>query len=385
MDAGKTQSRHGPLAGIRVLDFTTLAPGPIAGLMLAEAGAEVIKIEPAGGEGMRAPPAAWGDLSALFALVNRGKRSLALDLKDAATRERLEPLIAGADVLLEGFRPGVMARLNLDYAAACALNPRVIYCSITGYGQTGPKAQRPGHDLTYIAETGLLALSPGATGQPTLPPALIADLMGGTYPAVMSVALALFQRERTGQGAFLDISMTQGMFVPMFWAWAQGLAGDGWPAPGGHLFTGASPRYRIYPAGDGGLVAVGALEDKFWAAFCDAIALPAELRGELADPQTVIAGVGERIAARPSSHWQGVFAGIECCVAVASGLEAALRDPHFAPLTEGGAVAYGTRPIPALPMPFGSLLTGGAQVIAAPELGEANEAFGFPPVRASSP
>jgi alpha-methylacyl-CoA racemase len=384
MDAEKTQSRNGPLAGIRVLDFTTLAPGPIAGLMLAEAGAEVIKIEPAGGEGMRTPPAAWGDLSALFALVNRGKRSLALDLKDAATRERLAPLIAGADVLLEGFRPGVMARLGLDYPAAHALNPRIIYCSITGYGQAGPKAQRPGHDLTYIAETGLLALSPGPTGQPTLPPALIADLMGGTYPAVMSVAMALFQRERTGQGAFLDISMTQGMFVPMFWAWAQGLGGCDWPAPGRHLFTGASPRYRIYPAGDGGLVAVGALEDKFWQAFCGAIGLPAELRGDLADPNTVIAAVAERIAARPAVHWQEVFAGAECCAAVVSGLEAVLRDPHFAALAQGGTVAFGARTIPALPMPFASLLASETQKIAAPELGEANEAFGFPAVTASS-
>jgi crotonobetainyl-CoA:carnitine CoA-transferase CaiB-like acyl-CoA transferase len=178
--------------------------------------------------------------------------------------------------------------------------------------------------------------------------------------------------------------MTQGMFVPMFWAWAQGFGGGGWPAPGGHLFTGASPRYRIYPAGDGGLVAVGALEDKFWHAFCDAIALPAELRGDLAEPRAVIAGVGERIAARPASDWREAFARVECCAAVVTDLEAVLRDPHFAPLAEGGTVAFGARAIPALPMPFASLLVGYAQAIAAPELGEANEAFGFPPVAASS-
>jgi crotonobetainyl-CoA:carnitine CoA-transferase CaiB-like acyl-CoA transferase len=222
------QTDQKPLNGVRILDFTTLVPGPIAGLMLAEAGAEVIKIEPPGGEAMRNAPTSWGDLSALFALINRGKRSLALDLKDAATRAALEPLLASADVILEGFRPGVMARLGLDYAAVRAINPRVIYCAITGYGQGGPKAQRAGHDLSYVAETGLLALSGGAGGHPNLPPVLIADVMGGSWPAVAAVAMALFRRERTGEGAFLDIAMTEGLFLPMFWAWAQGHGGKGW-------------------------------------------------------------------------------------------------------------------------------------------------------------
>jgi alpha-methylacyl-CoA racemase len=375
-----TQSRHGPLAGIRVLDFTALVPGPMAGLMLAEAGAEVIKIEPPEGEGMRSPPASWGDLSAVFALLNRGKRSLALNLKDAEARGRLEPLIATADVLLEGFRPGVMARLGLDYAAVRALNPRIVYCAITGYGQDGPKAQRPGHDITYIAETGLLALSTGEPQSPTLPPVLIADLMGGTYPAVMAIVMALFRRERTGQGAFLDISMTHSMFLPVFWAWAQGLAGGGWPASGGHIFTGASPRYQVYPAADGGLVAVGALEDKFWAGFCQAIGLPPEQRDQSADPQSVIAAVGGCIAEKPEAYWREVFARAECCATVVTGLEQALADPHFAPLLQAAKTELGGRALPALPMPFASLFSDVAAMSAAPELGEANEAFGFPPV-----
>ena len=203
-----------PLAGITVLDFTALAPGPIASLMLAEAGAEVIKIEPPGGEAMRTPPPAWGDLTALFALLNRGKRSLALDLKDEATLARLRPLIARTDVLLAGFRPGVMARRGLDYPSVRAVNPRLVYCAITGYGQNGPKALRAGHDLTYIAEIGLLALSTGPNEVPTLPPVLIADILGGAYSAVTAVAMALFRRERTGEGAFLDISMTGGCSGP---------------------------------------------------------------------------------------------------------------------------------------------------------------------------
>jgi alpha-methylacyl-CoA racemase len=366
-----------PLSGILVLDFTTLLPGPLATLMLAEAGAEVIKIEPPGGEAMRAPPAAWGDLSALFSLINRGKRSLAIDLKDEAARAPLHALLAGADVLLEGFRPGVMARLGLDHQAVQGINPRIVYCSITGYGQSGPKARRPGHDVTYIAETGLLALSHGAPANPTLPPLLAADLLGGSYPAVMAVVMALFRRERTGEGAFLDISMTDGMFLPMFWAWAQGLSGGGWPASGGHIFTGASPRYRVYPCADGVLLAVGALEDKFWAAFCEAVALPEVLRGECADPQTVIAAVAGRVGAQPSAHWRELFARVECCASVVAGLEEALADPHFRRLTAGGATQYRGGALPALPMPFASLLAEGNAPRQAPALGEANAAFGF--------
>ena len=376
-----TQSRHGPLAGITVLDFTSLVPGPIAGLMLAEAGAEVIKIEPPAGEGIRSPPAAWGNLAALFALVNRGKRSLALDLKDEATRARLRPLLAGADVLLEGFRPGVMARLGLDYEAVSAINPKIVYCAITGFGQTGPKAMRAGHDLNYIAETGLLALSTGGPERPTLPPVLIADLMGGTYPSVMAVVMALFRRERTGEGAFLDISMTDGLFLPMFWAWAQGLAGGGWPRPGGHMFTGATPRYQLYAAADGGLVAVGTLEDKFWADFCDAIGLAGDLR-VAADPQRLIDAVAARIAAEPAAHWREVFTRVDCCVSVVDDLERALADPHFARLAGAGRVRMGAGALPALPMPFASLLAAEGETRAAPELGEANAEFGFaPPMR----
>ena len=264
-----------------------------------------------------------------------------------------------------------------------ALNPRLVYCAITGFGQTGPKALRAGHDLNYIAETGLLALSTGPQEAPTLPPVLIADLMGGAYPAVMSVVMALFARERTGQGIFLDVSMTDGMFLPMFWAWAQGFSGGGWPASGGHIFTGASPRYRVYAAADGGLVAVGALEDKFWATFCEAIALPEDLR-DSGDPARIIAGVAERIAAKPAAHWREAFAQADCCASVVRGLEEALTDPHFAPLAAQGRTQMVGLSLPALPMPFGSLLGQQGEIRAAPALGEANAAFGFPPLSAAA-
>ena len=187
-----------PLAGIVVLDFTALLPGPLATLMLAEAGAEVIKIEPPGGEMMRTHSPYVDGHSVAIAALNRGKTSLMLDLKASDDRERLAPLLARADVLVEQFRPGVMDRLGLGYEHVRAVNPRIVYCSISGYGQTGPRAQQAGHDLNYIGATGLLALSPGPPDRPTLPPALIADIGGGTYPAVLNILLGLRQRGDPG-------------------------------------------------------------------------------------------------------------------------------------------------------------------------------------------
>ena len=180
-----------PLSGLLVLDFTTLLPGPLATLMLAEAGAEVIKIERPGGEDMRHYEPRFDGESAMFAVLNRGKKSLVSDLKNAAQRAELVLLLQRADILVEQFRPGVMARLGLGYEAVKALNPKLIYCSITGYGQSGPRADEAGHDLNYIGYTGLLALNPGPVDKPVVPPALIADIGGGTFPAVINILLAL--------------------------------------------------------------------------------------------------------------------------------------------------------------------------------------------------
>ena len=202
-----------PLADVLVLDFTTLLPGPLATLMLAEAGAQVIKIERPGGEDMRRYEPRFDGESAMFAMLNRGKKSLVLDLKNESDRARLMPLLKRADVLVEQFRPGVMTRLGLGPKALRKINPRLIYCSITGYGQTGPRAAKAGHDINYIGHTGLLALQPGPLDRPNVPPALIADIGGGTLPAVMNILLALRQRDRTGKGATIDIAMSDAMFT----------------------------------------------------------------------------------------------------------------------------------------------------------------------------
>src|SRR5258708_6208700 len=161
-----------PLSGILVLDFTTLLPGPLATLMLAEAGAEVIKIERPGGEDMRVMPPVRDGEAVVFALLNRGKKSLVLDLKNDSDRKALAPLLQKADVIVEQFRPGVMERLGLGYAAVKKLNPRIVYCSISGYGQQGPRPGEAGHDINYMAATGPLALQPRPPGRPVVPPGL---------------------------------------------------------------------------------------------------------------------------------------------------------------------------------------------------------------------
>jgi alpha-methylacyl-CoA racemase len=320
-----------PLAGIKVLDFSTLLPGPLAGLMLAEAGADVVKIErPGTGEDMRHYEPKWGRDAISFALLNRGKKSLAIDLKDARQAALLEPLIREADVLLEQFRPGVMDRLGLGWRAVSAINPRLVYCSITGYGQTGPKAGTAGHDLNYIGDAGLLNLSLGDPQRPTVPPVLAADLAGGSYPAVVNILLALLQRERTGTGTHLDIAMTENLFMLMFWALGQGQAAGQWPVSSAELLTGGSPRYQIYPTADGRHVAVAALEQKFWEAFCDIMDLPEPLRDDRKDPAASIAEVRNRIAAGTAEDWKRRFYDIDCCCSVVLTLQEALADPHFA-------------------------------------------------------
>src|SRR5690554_733839 len=342
-----------PLSGVTVLDFTTLLPGPLATLMLAEAGADVIKIEKPGGEDMRAFPPFVGGTSAAFALLNRGKRSIELDLKDAAARERLASMIAGADVLVEQFRPGVMDRLDLGYDAVSALNPRLIYCSITGYGQHGPRAGEAGHDLNYLALTGLLALSCGRGEGTVLPPTQIADIGGGSFPAVTNILLALLQRERTGRGGRIDIAMADAMFTFAVFAYAELGATGRAPEDGAALLTGGSPRYRLYRARDGALIAVGALEEKFWQAFCAAIDLAPDFRNDRRDPVATTDAVAAIIASRDAADWEPVLAAADCCATRVRTLDEAMADPHFAGRgLFGRTVSSGDGVVPALVVPI---------------------------------
>ena len=343
-----------PLSGLLVLDFTTMLPGPLATLMLAEAGAEVIKIEQPGGENARGFPPIIDGESAVFLMLNRGKTSMTLDLKNEADCMKLVPLIRRADILVEQFRPGVMARLGLGYDDMRAINPRLIYCSISGYGQSGPRMHEAGHDLNYIGNTGLLDLQPGPGGNPVVPPMLAADIAGGSLPAVINILLALRARDQSGQGCHIDIAMTDAMFTFTWAALALGAATGRFPKPGELWLVGGSPRYRIYPARDGKLVACGAIEQKFWDAFTKAIVLPAQFVDDMRDPKATCDAVAKLIAARSSGEWRPIFAAADCCTTIVTPLEEAMRDPHF---VERGLFAHKVatgsgKSLPALPLPI---------------------------------
>jgi crotonobetainyl-CoA:carnitine CoA-transferase CaiB-like acyl-CoA transferase len=361
-----------PLAGVCVLDFSTLLPGPLASLLLAEAGAEVIKIErPGSGDEMRSYEPKFGDSSVNFALLNRGKRSIAIDLKASDALARLRPLIERADIVLEQFRPGVMDRLGLGYAALAAINPRIVYCAITGYGQSGPKSQVAAHDLNYIAESGLLGLSAGAEGAPIVPPALIADIAGGTYPAMINILLALRERDATGRGRKLDIAMADNLFTFMYWALGNGLATGAWPSPGGELVTGGSPRYQIYRTQDGRFLAAAPLEKKFWDNFCVAIGLAPQWHDDARDPRGARKAIAACVAARTAAQWEEIFSGKDVCCAIVASVAEALADPHFrARGLFARQLAAGGREISALPVPVDPAFRSEASTCGYPALGE---------------
>jgi len=343
-----------PLNGLFVLDFTTLLPGPLATLMLAEAGAEVLKIEQPGGENARRFPPFVGNESAAFAMLNRGKASMTLDLKIDADRDKLMPLIKRADIVVEQFRPGVMDRLGLGYDELTKINSKLIYCSISGYGQSGSRVQEAGHDINYIGNTGLLDLQPGPVDRPVVPPMLAADIAGGSFPAVINILLALQARDKSGQGCHIDIAMTDAMFTFTWAAMAIGAATGRFPKQGDLWLVGGSPRYQIYPTKDGKLIACGALEPKFWAAFTQAIGLSKEFGDDARNPMATRDAIAKLILAKTSDEWKPIFAAADCCATVIVPLEEAMRDPHF---IERGLFAHevGTesgKTLPALPLPI---------------------------------
>src|SRR3954465_1545407 len=236
-----------PLAGIRVLDFSTLLPGPLATLILAEAGAEVIKIErPGRGDEMRSYVPKFGEDSVNFALLNRGKRSIAIDLKAPGAIEKLKPLLDTPGVVVEQFRPDVMDRLGLGYEALRAVNPRIVYCAITGYGQDGPLRGRSGHDLNYLGLVGLLALSGDSHGPPVQAAAQIADIGGGSLMAAFGILAALRERDRPGEGRLRDVSMAAGALSWLAMAAAEHFASppEATPRRGRTVLAGSVLCYR---------------------------------------------------------------------------------------------------------------------------------------------
>ncbi|WP_457968025.1 CoA transferase [Pseudomonas sp. R4-84] len=265
---------QGPLASLKVLDFSTLLPGPFASLLLADMGAEVLRIEsPDRPDLLRILPPHDQDVSASHAYLNRNKRSLALDLKQPAALEIIKRLLDDHDILIEQFRPGVMERLGLGYEALKAINPRLIYVSITGYGQTGPYQARAGHDINYLALAGL-ASHTGRVGSGPLPMGMqVADIAGGSLHGVIGLLAAVIARQQTGQGQHLDVSMTDCVFSLNALAGAGYLACDVTPGWENHVLNGGS-FYDYYRTRDGRWMSVGSLEPVFMQALCETLGRP---------------------------------------------------------------------------------------------------------------
>lgn len=336
-----------PLAGIRVIDLSRLLPGPLATRRLAEWGAEVLKIEGPAGQGQddgtrhmgrTADDVAAGRPSLTFRLLNEGKQLRELDLREPAGRDALLELARGADVLIEGFRPGVMQRLGLGWDVLHAANPRLVVCAISGYGQTGPWSQRAGHDINYIAMAGVLQQIAAPGGEIAVPNFQIGDLLGGTQAALSGVLAALVAAQRSGRGRFVDISMAHEVLRHHVLAAATLAATGRVPPPGRDLLSGGAPCYGAYATSDGRHLAVGALELKFWQALCEAIDRPdwaghhwsrglapgsdasMRLRDELAT----------LLSAQPLAHWTALFERVDCCVTPVLRIDEAQAHPLFA-------------------------------------------------------
>jgi len=329
-----------PLQGLTIIDMTRLLPGPAATMHFVDFGADVIKVEDtSAGDYMRNfPPtvALEGSktVNAAFEAVNRGKRSIAIDLKSDQGREVLLRLVDRADALIEGFRPGVLDRLSLGWATLHARNPRLVLCSLSGYGQHGPLSQRAGHDLNYIAMTGVLDQI-RANGQIAIPNLQIGDLLGGTLSALATMLIALLRAQRSGQGVHVDVAMTDGLLAHHLFPHASVDSGVD-PVAEQTLLTGGVACYQIYQTSDQQHLAVGALELKFWQSFCEAAGL-SELKSrhwELGEaPGTPAASatierVAQRIGEHPLEHWLNVFDPVDACVTPVLTPAEALAHPH---------------------------------------------------------
>ncbi len=316
-----------PLAGMRVLDLSRLLPGPYCTLVLADLGADVVKVEdPDGGDYLRSMPPMAGELSGLFHALNRNKRSLSLSLKAPEGVRALLRLVQRFDVVVESFRPGVMARLGLSYQALSEANPRAIVCALSGYGQEGPLAGRAGHDLGYLARSGVLGYS-GDEGSVGMPGVQVADIGGALFAAV-GILAAVQERERTGKGRLVDVALCESSlaFLHMHLGARIALGSQGAPlARGRELLNGGSACYRVYQTRDGRHLAVAALEPKFWSGFCDAVGRPdLASQGWSSGPEgrRAVEEVQAIVGARTLADWEQFLAGRDlCCEPVREGDE----------------------------------------------------------------
>ncbi len=314
-----------PLDGLRVLDLTRLLPGAVCTMMLYDMGAEIIKIEdPNGGDYARWMRPMYDDLGVFFRSSNRGKKSVIIDLKSEEGQSVLHHLVQAADVIVEGFRPGVTKRLNADYDTLKTVNPRIVYCSLSGWGQTGPYAHISGHDLNYISLNGLL----GAQENPQPLGGQIADV-GGSYVAVMGILAALLKRATTGVGDVVDVALSESAMPLGMVAWVESYITK--QDRGNLSLTGGSAYYRVYYAKDNMPMALGAIEPKFWTNFCQAVDKPEWIDDYTAPSnQTyLVMELTKMFKTRTADEWGALLNDADCCFTRITPPHELMDDPHI--------------------------------------------------------
>ncbi len=317
------------LNDLKVIEVAAYIPGPVCTQILADMGAAVIKIERPGGDPMRHMPPRpdHGGDNPIFTAINRGKHSITLDLKQPESVDAFRTLAQDADILVDGYRPGVLTRLGIDPAELRALNPRLIYCALSGYGANSPMRNVAGHDLTYLALSGFLALT-HVEGTPAMPGTQIADMASGLMAAT-AILGALRERDQTGRGTFLDMALSDAalwLMTPWLAVQRGGLASGKEPEK---LLSGMLACYNRYATADGRYLAVGALEPHFWANFCNALERPDLIAGQydLTAQPALRDAVAALIVTQPLAHWQAVFANVDACVTPILTLEEAANLP----------------------------------------------------------
>jgi crotonobetainyl-CoA:carnitine CoA-transferase CaiB-like acyl-CoA transferase len=321
----------GPLDGITVLDLTRLLPGAVATMMLGDFGARVIKIEEPGiGDPARHSRAGIKQPGAYFLATNRNKRSIAINLKQVEGREIFLKLVRTADVVVEGFRPGVMGRLGIGYEILKQINPRLIYCAITGYGQEGPYREKAGHDINYISIAGLLGMNGMRSGPPVIPGVQIADLAGGSLHAVIGILLGLEARHLTGEGQMVDVSMMDGSLAMMYVPFAAYLANDTQPQRGAEGLTGRYACYHIYETKDGRFLSLGALESKFWENACRVLGREDFIELHFSDgrQEEMIDALAEIFRGKNADEWLTEVEGVDTCIMLVKDIAEMVDDPQ---------------------------------------------------------
>ncbi len=323
-----------PLEGLKVLDLARLAPGPFCSMLLGDMGADVLLVEPppdskavAGTRGMggRDPEAA-----AAYNALGRNKRSVILNLRDPEARDIFYRLADSADVVLEGFRPGVVKRLGVDYETLHARNPRIVYCSLSGYGQTGPYSEVVGHDINYISIGGALGMIGWPDQPPSIPLNVIADFAGGGLHAAYGILAALLAREKTGQGQYVDIAMSDGVMYLLAQVLSMHFQSGVVPRPGVTMLNGAAPNYTVYQCADGKWLSIGALEGHFFANLCRALGCEQfiPLQYDSSRWPEISGYFRESFAGKTRDEWFEILRPLDICVAPVYALDEAIADPH---------------------------------------------------------